>query len=106
MISSGQHPCEMGSTLLEHYCCIPTPHGDPGPRAAPCMGLEMCEPLAHAEHPLHTHPPWSGSNSWCTESAPRQGRTFHGVGDDADGTPHPLLKAWPILVAHSEVVVV
>lgn len=35
-----------------------------------------------------------------------EGRTFHSVGDDTDGAPHPLLKARPILVTHSEVVVV
>lgn len=35
-----------------------------------------------------------------------EGRTFHSVGDDTDGTPHSLLKARPILVAHGEVVVV
>lgn len=32
------------------------------------------------------------------------GRTFHSVGDDTDGTSHPLLQPWPILVAHSEVI--
>lgn len=35
-----------------------------------------------------------------------EGHTFHSIGDDADGAPHPLLQAWAILVAHSEVVVV
>lgn len=47
----------------------------------------------------------SQSKPSSTEQDPHlEAHTFHSIGDDTDGTSHPLLQPWPILVAHSEVV--